>query len=122
MFDAGYFELINMVVQEEPANDYDKNMLGMAAYIGIDKGKPYEPDVHTLEILDRAAKDVQEYLIRISNGISWVPAEGQPGWTRFNLFKEDIAEGRRYVYENVKFNVGLTSDDFRPKAWDLKDK
>ena len=33
----------------------------------------------------------------------------------------DNGEGMlcRYVYENVKFNVGLTSDDFRPKAWDL---
>lgn len=28
----------------------------------------------------------------------------------------------RYVYENVKFNVGLTDDDFRPKAWDLVER
>ena len=25
----------------------------------------------------------------------------------------------RYVYEDVKFNVGLTEDHFRPAAWDL---
>ena len=100
VFDADYFSLINMMVQEEPINGYDKTMLGMAAYIGIEKGKPFKPDAHTLKILERAAKDVQDYLIQISNGISWVPAEGQPGWTRFNLFKADIAQGRRYVYEN----------------------
>jgi hypothetical protein len=29
LFDAGYFDLINMLVQEEPVNDYDKTMLGM---------------------------------------------------------------------------------------------
>jgi hypothetical protein len=101
VFDADYFELIDMLVQEEPINDYDKNMLGMASYIGIEKGKAFKPDARTWEILDRAAKDVQNYLIQISNGISWVPAEGQPGWTRFNLFADDIASGRRYVYENA---------------------
>jgi len=89
-----------MLVQEEPSNEYDKNMLGMAAYIGIEKGKPYEPDAHTLEIFERAARDVQEYLIKVSGGISWVLAEGQPGWTRFNLFPEDIVQGKRYVYED----------------------
>jgi hypothetical protein len=55
VFDAEYFDLINMLVQEEPVNDYDKTMLGMAAYIGIEKGKPFKPDAHALEILERAA-------------------------------------------------------------------
>jgi hypothetical protein len=100
-FNAGYFYLVNMVVQEEPVNDYDKTMLGMAAYIGIEKGKPFKPDGHTVQILERAAKDAQEYLIKISNGVALVPAEGQPGWTRFNLHKEDIAKDRLYVYENA---------------------
>lgn len=99
-FDADYFDLVNMVVQEEPINDYDKNMLGVASYIGIEKGKPFAPTKHQHEILEQVAKDVQNYLIKISNGISWVPAEGQPGWTRFNLFPEDIKKGKRYVYEN----------------------
>jgi hypothetical protein len=101
VFDAGYFNLIDMLVQEEPVNDYDKTMLGMAAYVGIEKGKPFKPDAHTVQILERAAKDAQEYLIQITNSVGWVPAEGQPGWTRFNLHKEDIAKGRLYVYENA---------------------
>ena len=98
-FDADYFDLINMVIQEEPINDYDKNMLGMASYIGIEKGKPFKPTRHQHRILEKVAKDVQNYLIKVSDGISWVPAEGQPGWTRFNLFPEDIELGKRYVYE-----------------------
>jgi hypothetical protein len=100
-FDAGYFDLVNMVVQEEPVNDYDKTVLGMVAYVGIEKGKLFKPDAHTVQILERAAKDAQEYLIRISNGVALVPAEGQPGWTRFNLHKEDVAKGRLYIYENA---------------------
>ena len=101
VFDAGYFNLVDMVVQEEPVNDYYKTMLGMAAYVGIEKGKPFKPDAHTVQILERAAKDAQEYLIRISHGVAWVPVEGQPGWTRLNLHKEDIAKGRLYVFENA---------------------
>ena len=100
-FDAGYFDLINMVIQEEPVNEYDKSMLGMAAYIDIEKGKPFEPDAKTRKTFERVAKDVQEHLIRISDGISWIPAENQPGWTRFNLLPTDIESGRRYVYENA---------------------
>jgi hypothetical protein len=100
VFDADYFNLINMVVQEEPINEYDKNMLGMASYIGIEKGKPFNPDAHTRKILERAAKGAQDYILQMANGISWVPVETQPGWTRFNLYKEDLARGRRYVYEN----------------------
>ena len=99
-FDADYFALINMVVQEEPINAFDKNMLGMATYIGIEKGKAFTPTEQQSEILEQVAKDVQAHLIEISNGISWVPAEGQLGWTRFNLFPEDIKQGKRYVYEN----------------------
>ena len=99
-FDADYFNLINMLIQEEPANDYDKNMLGMAAYLGIEKGKPFNPDAKTLEVLDRVAKDGQSHIIRINNGSAWVPVENQPGWTRFNLLPGDIEPGRLYVYEN----------------------
>jgi hypothetical protein len=99
-FDADYFNLINMLIQEEPPNDYDKNMLGMAAYIGIEKGSPFNPDAKTLEILDRVAKDVQRYIIKINNGSAWVPVETQPGWTRFNLLPGDIESGKLYVYEN----------------------
>jgi hypothetical protein len=54
-----------------------------------------------VQILERAAKDAQEYLIQISNGVALISAEGQPGWSCFNLHKEDIAKGRLYVYENA---------------------
>ncbi len=100
-FDAGYFELVDMLVQEEPVNDYDKTMLGMAAYIGIEKGQPFEPDDHTIAILERAAKATQDRLLEMALGVSWVPAEGQHGWTQFNLHQDDIAPGRLYVYENA---------------------
>jgi hypothetical protein len=99
-FDKDYFHLVNMVIQEEPINDYDKNMLGIAAYLGMKKGEPFTPTTKQAEILERVAHDVHNYLIAVSNGISWVPAETQPGWTRFNLFPEDIKAGKRYVYED----------------------
>ncbi len=47
-----------------------------------------------------AASDVQDYLLEMANGISWVPHPTQQGWTRFNLYAEDIKQGKRYVYED----------------------
>lgn len=99
-FDDGYFDLINQLIQEEPANPYDRNMLGMAAYIGIQKDKLFEPDEKTREMFRRVASDVQRHIIRINNGSAWVPVETQPGWSRFNLLPGDVQPGKLYVYEN----------------------
>lgn len=104
-FDSEYFNLVNMLIQEEPTNDYDKNMIGMASYIGIEKGKEFNPDAATKKILDQAVKDVQNHLIKASDGISWIPIEEQPGWRKFNLKATDLAKDYLYVYENGKGGI-----------------
>ena len=104
-FDSEYFDIVNMLIQEEPTNDYDKNMIGMASYIGIEKGKEFNPNEATKKILDQAVKDVQNYLIKASNGISWIPFEEQPGWTKFNLKPADLAKEYLYVYDDGKGGI-----------------
>ncbi len=50
--DFGFFELINEVVQDEPAGSTNAELMGQLAAIGIVKGEPFEPDErlrHTLE-------------------------------------------------------------------------
>ena len=39
-----YYEEINTVIQEEPAESADPEILGQLAAIGIVKGKPFAPD------------------------------------------------------------------------------
>jgi hypothetical protein len=53
--DFYYFEEVNEVVQEEPNTVVDPETLGLLASIGIEKGKPFAPDVGIKKILSEAA-------------------------------------------------------------------
>jgi hypothetical protein len=52
--DFGFFELMNEIVQSEPASG-DIELMGQLAAIGIEKGKPFEPDERMRGILEDAA-------------------------------------------------------------------
>ena len=49
------FELLNKVVQQEPATALDPELMGPLAAIGIVKGKPFAPDDRMKKILTEAA-------------------------------------------------------------------
>jgi hypothetical protein len=54
--DFGFFELLNELVQDEPADSNSNiELMGDLAAIGIVKGKPFEPDERMRGILDDAA-------------------------------------------------------------------
>jgi hypothetical protein len=53
--DFGFFELMNELVQEEPAGSTDAELLGQLAAIGIVKGKPFDPDERLRRTLEDAA-------------------------------------------------------------------
>jgi hypothetical protein len=53
--DYTFWELLNQVVQEEPSESLDQIRLGFYASIGIQKGKPFAPDVRLKKILTEAA-------------------------------------------------------------------
>jgi hypothetical protein len=53
--DYGFWELLNQVIQEEPSAGSDPTTLGLFAAIGIEKGKPFEPDARMKAILEDAA-------------------------------------------------------------------
>jgi hypothetical protein len=54
--DGSAFEALKLLVDAEGGNLAGPDWLGMLATIGIIKDKPFTPDAHTREILDRAAK------------------------------------------------------------------
>jgi hypothetical protein len=54
--DYRFWEMLNEVVQEEPAAGSDPTTLGLFASIGIQKGKPFEPDARMKAILTDTAK------------------------------------------------------------------
>lgn len=50
-----FWEFLNQVVQEEPTDALDRITLGIWASIGIQKGKPFNPDARMKKILEEAA-------------------------------------------------------------------
>ena len=54
--DGSAFDQLKRLVDDEGTNLADSDSLGLLASIGIIKGQPFNPDAHTREILDRAAK------------------------------------------------------------------
>ncbi|MDH5426694.1 MAG: DUF1254 domain-containing protein [Nitrospirota bacterium] len=57
-FPTGYdfFKILAGVIQKEPTREQDKVMLGMLSSLGIEKGKPFNPDKRIIGILQRAAE------------------------------------------------------------------
>jgi hypothetical protein len=53
--DFSSFEYVNRVIQDEPGDSMDPDTLGLFAAIGIEKGKPFAPDVRMKKILTEAA-------------------------------------------------------------------
>jgi hypothetical protein len=53
--DFSYFEMLNELVQMEPATSFNPEVSGQMAAIGIVKGKPFNPDARMKQILTDAA-------------------------------------------------------------------
>ena len=54
--DGSAFEMLNEIIQYEPTELFSAELLGRLATLGIEKGKPFEPDERMHKIFDQAAK------------------------------------------------------------------
>jgi hypothetical protein len=54
--DASAFRWMHEIVSYEPADLFNKEQLGRLASLGIEKGKPFEPDARMQGIFEQAAK------------------------------------------------------------------
>ena len=54
--DGSVFTMLNEIIQYEPTEQFDKELLGRLATLGIEKGKPFAPDARMEKIFDQAAK------------------------------------------------------------------
>jgi hypothetical protein len=76
--DFSYFEMVNELVQMEPATSASPELLGQLAAIGIVKGKPFNPDARMKKTLTDAAA-VGNAAGRVFN---WRASE-IPGWSLY---------------------------------------
>ncbi len=61
-YDVSFFEYLDRFVQAEPWLTRDKVMIDSLKTIGIEKGKPFQPDAKTKSILESAAKEAHEVI------------------------------------------------------------
>jgi hypothetical protein len=62
VYDASWFRELAAMVNEEPVRERDKVMMGMLASIGIERGKPFQPDAKTQKALDAALVDARRIM------------------------------------------------------------
>jgi hypothetical protein len=62
-YDLRFFESLNRIVQAEPWLERDKAMIDPLKSIGIEKGKPFNPDPGTHKILNDAAREAHAWLV-----------------------------------------------------------
>jgi len=95
-----FYEEINAVVQEEPADSADPEILGQLAAIDIVKGKPFAPDARMKKILTNA--------VAVGNAtaraISFRPRDpafyfypGEPAW-----FTPFVGGSYEFIQDNVR--------------------
>jgi hypothetical protein len=61
-YDASFFDHLNRIVQNEPWIDRDRAMIDPLKSLGIEKGKPYQPDDATKAALNSAAEKAHAWL------------------------------------------------------------
>jgi hypothetical protein len=112
-----FYEEINQVVQEEPSEAMDVETLGTLAYIGIEKGRAFEPDARMKKILTEAAavgnatarailfnqRDKEAYLYPNSawNNYCTLPGES------YNFVRNGarVLDSRTYMYYYATINT-----------------
>ena len=64
------------MVNEEPVRERDKVMMGMLASIGIERGKPFQPDANTQKALDAAIVDGRRIMQQYFDIPAWRSPHG----------------------------------------------
>jgi hypothetical protein len=62
-YDATFFTSLAHMVNEEPAQPRDLEMMGMLLPLGIEKGKEFNPDPATVALLNSAAKEAHAWIV-----------------------------------------------------------
>jgi len=95
-YDERHFEDIYNIVSVEPVRPIDKHMMGLLASIGIEKGKPFEPDEITTKAMRQAAIDAWYHL---QDGFDKLPDDRRywPDRHYYSLLMAD--DNKRFTFE-----------------------
>jgi hypothetical protein len=98
-WDMRYFESLNRIVQAEPWLTRDKAMIDQLKSIGIEKGKPFNPDAKTQETLKDAVREAHAWLADKYENSYFPPAYYEGGhW--YLPASRDVIEGLSTFFAN----------------------
>ena len=61
-YDVRFFESLARVIDSQPWLERDKAMIDPLRTLGVEKGKPFDPDTRTREIMNDAAQEARQWL------------------------------------------------------------
>ena len=97
-YDVSFFESLNHIVQTEPWLTRDKVMIDQLKSLGIEKGKPFNPDPMTQDVLNDAAREAHDWLVaRYEASFSSSYGEGTH-WTLPAL--SEVIKGQQTFFAN----------------------
>lgn len=103
-YDASFFETLDRFVQAEPWLPRDKVMIEYLRTLGIEKGKPFQPDAKTKAILADAAREAHE----------------QVAWMYESAFTEPFFAGTHWALPVAKETVeGMGSGFADPDSYPI---
>jgi hypothetical protein len=98
-WDMRFFESLNRIVQTEPWLTRDKVMIDQLKYIGIEKGKPFNPDAKTQETLKAAVGEAHAWLASKYEN-SYLPPPYYEGGHWHVPVSRDVIEGLTTFFAN----------------------
>ncbi len=114
-----YWERLHAIYQREPVAERDRFMLASLRFLGIEKGKPFNPDARQKEILKEAAL-VGEAMAQANSFESRFPGvryRDDASW-EYVIFlnpsqrvgdHEELDERAAYTYEAMTTSAGMTT-------------
>jgi hypothetical protein len=98
-WDMRYFESLDRIVQMEPWQARDKAMIDQLKSIGIEKGKPFNPDAKTQDTLKAAAGEAQAWLAYEYENFYFPPPYYEGGHWHVPV-SPDVIEGLQTFFAN----------------------
>jgi hypothetical protein len=99
-YDISFFRDLAETIKEEPVLERDLAMMAMLHSIGIEKGKPFDPDEKTKQILERAIKDAYIYMQDLFVNYAFKNYIEGTHWSTFDLSIEQAKAGWPFVTED----------------------
>lgn len=95
-YDLRFFEALHRFVQAEPWLERDKAMIDQLRSVGIEQGRPFNPDAKVTAILEDAAREAHAWLEARYETVFTPPYFGEGQWAV--PVSQDVIEGQANLF------------------------